>query len=143
MARQIFTEYLKATNGRRTPARYAILERVCAYRSHFDAETLFKDMRRSHPVSLATVYNTLEVLLKCKLVVRHQFGNQPAQYEKACNARAHQHLICTDCGKVYEFTDARIHEAILAKEFPDFRPAQYALYVYGRCETCRGGQDVE
>lgn len=137
LAKQIFTEYLEANRCRKTVERYAILERVYAYRTHFDAETLFNDMKDNFRVSLATVYNTLELLLKCKLVVKHQFGNQPAQYEKACNNNVHQHLICTNCGKISEFTDKRIKEAILAKKFPNFQAAQYSLYVYGRCKKCR------
>lgn len=133
----MFTEYLVRNKHRKTPERYAILERIYSYTDHFDAELLYNDMKDEFRVSLATVYNTLEILLKSKLIIKHQFGNQTSQYEKAYNNTIHHHLICTNCGKITEFTDKRIKDAILAKRFANFQVSQYSLYIYGKCKKCR------
>ena len=54
-------------------------------------------------VSRATLYNTIILLIDAGLVIKHQFGNNIAQFEKAFNNRYHEHLICQKCGKVEEF----------------------------------------
>ena len=61
--KDIFTKYLAEKKHRRTPERFAILERIYSYDGHFNAEILYKAMKEEYRVSLATVYNTLELLL--------------------------------------------------------------------------------
>ena len=58
-------------------------------------------------VSLATVYNTLDLLLEAGLLIKHQFDGQPAEYEKSIGTTIHNHAVCTICGHVKEFTDKR------------------------------------
>jgi Fur family ferric uptake transcriptional regulator len=135
--KQSFTDYLIKHNHRKTPERYAILERIYAYVGHFNAEFLYNSMIEDFRVSLATVYNTLDLLLDAKLVVKHQLGGQIAQYEKAFGGTAHNHLICTNCGKVKEFADKNIRISIESKTFALFEPASYSLYLYGICNKCK------
>ena len=91
--KEIFTKFLIGKKHRKTPERYAILERVYSHDGHFNAELLYNAMQSDYRVSLATVYNTLELLLECKLVVKHQFGDQIAQYEKTFGTVMHNHLV--------------------------------------------------
>ncbi|MDR0371201.1 MAG: transcriptional repressor [Prevotellaceae bacterium] len=134
--KNIFTQYLIANKHRKTFERYAILEQAYQLDEHFNAESLYSMMKEEHRVSLATVYNTLELLIDAQLIVKHQFGRQEAQYEKTFGNKIHNHLVCTNCGKIKEFSDKAIRSAIQAKEFPDFRKTHYSLYVYGLCKKC-------
>ena len=135
--KEIFTEYLKKHQHRKTPERYAILERIFAYEGHFNADILYHIMQANYRVSLATIYNTLELLVDAKLIIKHQLGNQFAQYEKAFGSITHHHLICTNCGRVKEFSDKPIRMAIQSKTFVHFEMSHYSLYLYGLCSKCK------
>lgn len=132
----IFKEYLAKHKHRKTPERFAILEKIYAFEGHFDAETLFESMQNEYRVSLATVYNTLDLLLESGLVIKHQFDGLSAQYEKALGSNIHNHSVCIVCGKVKEFTDKKIRKAIQSKEFANFQSTHYSLYIYGVCKKC-------
>lgn len=135
-ALNIFKEFLVKHKHRKTPERFALLEKVYAFERHFSAETLYESMQHEYRVSLATVYNTLELLLEAGLVIRHQFDGLSAEYEKSLGANIHNHAVCMVCGKVKEFTDKKIKKAIQSKEFASFNSTHYSLYVYGVCKKC-------
>jgi Fur family ferric uptake transcriptional regulator len=87
-------------------------------------------------VSRATLYNTMQLLLDCQLVLKHQFGHAFPVYERAYNSDFHHHLICTECHKVQEYKDAKLKMAIRNKKIKKFTPVHYSLYVYGLCSAC-------
>ena len=135
---RILDSYLEMNNHRKTPERYAILNAVYSTNGHFSLDELNEKLAGEYkfPVSRATLYNTLNLFMELRLVIRHRFQGT-TMYEACYDNNSHCHQMCTVCGKVCEVKSSEITAAIDALHLRRFRKDGYTLYIYGICSTCQ------
>ena len=134
---ELFCSFLEENKQRKTPERLAILECIYNQTEHFNVESLHQQIKvRPGNISRATVYNTIELLLDSGLIIKHQFGKSLAQYEKSYQSKQHDHVICEDCNKVFEFCDPRIQQIQqTTEELTNIVVSHHSLIFYGHCQS--------
>lgn len=139
-----FMDYLTLHKHRKTPERFAILDHIYSTKGHFDMDSLYKSMIDvNFRVSRATLYNTIELLLDCGLVIKHQFGANVAKYERAYGNENHDHLICTSCGEVRETKNSNLFTPAQQKKIKKFTVNYYSMYIYGICSKCSHAKKMQ
>ncbi len=136
---QAFNAHLARKGLRASAPREAVLKMFLSVERHVTAEELFRMVRKRHPaVGLATIYRTLALLCESGLGREVAFEDGTTRYEHAYNHEHHDHLICTQCGKVVEVFDPEI-ERLQTRIFHlhRYQPIRHRLDLYGICERCR------
>jgi len=130
---------LKKEGLRYTQQRQSIWNEMCATDEHRDAEEIYLSLRNEGmSVSRATVYRTIDVLVKNNLVRKLELGDGRALYEHKMDLEHHDHLICVQCGKIEEFMDETIEE-IQEKIVNDlgFKLIRHIHQLFVICNNCR------
>ena len=139
-----FRAYLRDHNLPVTAQRMAIAEVVLGAQGHLSAEDVERELAvRGAAVGTATVYRTLEVLVRSGLVIARDFGEGFRRYEPARDEPHHEHLICDLCGRVVEFREERLERmTMLIADAHGFARRRHLLVIEGVCADCRrGGRD--
>ena len=134
---QTFRSYLRKRGLKLTPGRKAILKQVLAGGRHFQADELYLRLARNktQPVSRATVYRTLRLLTDCGLVRKVAFVDRHSHYE---HLFGHDHLICNNCGRIIEFRDQSLSQALARVcKAKKFHPISRKVEIVGLCAKCR------
>ena len=133
-----FEEYLQSQGKRNTKPRQALVEYVFQRHDHFDADELIASLadRGEGKVARATVYRTLEELVKAGLLRKMNLGGRSV-YEHDYGYPQHDHLYCHVCDKLIEFHSdelASLREAV-AREH-NFRVNSHRFTITGVCFDC-------
>jgi Fur family ferric uptake transcriptional regulator len=140
-----FKEFLKENRGKFTSARQEVLKEILSQRGHPEAEEIYYSLKnKGKKVSRATVYRTLELLVKSGLVKKLYTGENHLHYEKCIEKRKHSHLVCLSCGKVIEFHSKKLEQ--FQKEISTkkvFQIKEPSLQIYGYCRDCQKKEDEE
>ena len=142
-----YEEFLKERNLKLTAQRARIFDRAFATHEHFSAETLYRWMREEEgsPVSRATVYRTLTLLVEGGFLESLDVGSGETVYEHVLGHRHHDHIVCVECGRIEEFLDEeieRLQEEAARKK--GFQLLHHDLRLFGLCSACsRQREDLE
>ena len=139
---RLFGRYLREQGLPVTHQREAVAEVVFGSEEHLSVDDLERSLRnRGERIGKATIYRTLDLLVRSRLVEEHDFGEGFKRYEHRLSRQPiHEHLVCLQCGKVTEFVSPEIQgvEVRVRTEF-GFVPARHRLEVYGLCRECHEG----
>lgn len=137
---KLFEKFLVRHDLKFTPQRKAIFDAVFATHRHFDADEMVLILRqRGKYVSRASVYRTLDLLVKSGLVHAMELVDSKKVYEHVAGHKHHDHLVCLECGRAIEFDDSFIE--MLQEKVCDrlnFRAQHHSLRIFGKCEKCCG-----
>lgn len=137
---RLFARYLREQGLPVTHQREAVAEAVFESHGHLSVDDLEGVLRdRGERIGKATIYRTLDLLVRSRLVEEHDFGEGFKRYEHRLSRQpVHEHLVCLECGKVIEFRSpemGEMEERVRAEL--GFVPARHRLEIYGLCRECR------
>lgn len=131
-----FLQFLDYEHCRKTPERFVILDKAMKMQHVFTVEQLAAEVAQGgYMVSRATLYNTLELLVRAQLLHKINYDGQHSYYEKVSLSR-YTHLVCQECGKVKVVKDNDFVAYMNAKKFTAFNSRYFTLCVYGICNSC-------
>ncbi len=130
---------LQAEGLRYTTQREAVYLELCSNNDHRDAEDIYFTLKqRGIAVSRATVYRTIEVLVRHKLARALNIGDGKIRYEHKLDPNHHDHLVCLECGTIIEFVDPEVEnrQELIARDH-GFELHHHSHQLYGICPVCR------
>ena len=135
----LLEEYISENNLKITKQRRTVLKIFLEWKNHISIEELYNTVLKTDPkIGLATVYRTLALLTKSGLALEMDFGDGQKRYENSYRSDHHDHMVCTECGKILEFNHPLIEkyqeEVALQK---NFKITSHKLDLFGLCQDCK------
>ncbi len=140
-----FSSFLKEKGLKITKQRMEILKQILYTDDHFDTEEIFEKLRkRKLRVSRATVYRALAHIENCSLIRKLNLGNGRSFFEKTSGKEHHEHIYCTQCGKIIEFSDTIMENRIKKLSgFNGFKITNHNFQIFGICDDCRRNMELK
>ena len=134
----VLENYISENNLKITKQRRTVLKAFLECKNHISVEELYNTVLKTEPkIGLATVYRTLALLTKSGLALEMDFGDGQKRYESSYRTVHHDHMVCTECGKIIEFNHPLIekYQEEIAKE-NSFKITSHKLDIFGYCLDC-------
>ena len=135
----VLEEYISVNNLKITKQRRIVLKIFLECKNHVSVEELYNIVLKTEPkIGLATVYRTLALLTKSGLALEMDFGDGQKRYESSYKSVHHDHMVCTECGKILEFNHPLIekYQEEVAME-KNFKITSHKLDLFGLCQDCK------
>lgn len=130
----LIIERLELRGHRMTTSRRRVIDAVLAQPAHFTVDDVLHKTRR---VGRATVFRTMKLLLDLNIVCRILLDDGTLHY-RVSTGRHHHHLVCTDCGRVEDFSQCDVESLVRdLQKATQYEVQAHWLEVYGRCQSCR------
>ena len=136
---KVLEGYITQNQLKITRQRRAVLKAFTECENHVSAEELYNMVSSAESkIGLATVYRTLALLTESGLASELDFGDGQKRYEHRYMHNHHDHMICTECGKIIEFNHPLI-EKFQEKVAADnkFIITSHKLDLLGLCNECQ------
>jgi Fur family transcriptional regulator, ferric uptake regulator len=137
---RLFGRYLRDLGLPVTQQREAVAHVVFASEEHLSVDDIEGALReRGERIGKATIYRTLDLLVRSRLVEEHDFGEGFKRYEHRLSSHpVHEHMICVECATVTEFESHELYriENRVRADF-GFQPVRRRLEIYGLCKKCQ------
>ncbi len=138
---RLIEEKLRENDLKLTPQRRATLDVLIENQSkHLSTEDVYELVKSKFPnIGLATIYRTLQLFDNFNIVKKLNFNDGCYRYELSEDERhQHHHLICIDCGKVYEFDDDLLDQLEHRIERDNnFQVKDHMVKFFGYCRDCK------
>lgn len=120
-----------------TKKREVIINVIDKNPGHMDAEDVYHKAKKIDPsIGMATVYRSLKLMRDYNVIEHHTFGQEHQHFESPTKFH-HDHLVCSECGRIEEFTDSSLErlKSNVAKRH-GFQMKSHKLEIYGLCSAC-------
>jgi Fur family ferric uptake transcriptional regulator len=136
---EVFLQHIQNKGLKRTAQRDLILDTFLRTEEHLSSEDLYRLVQKEDAtIGQTTVYRTLKLLTEAGLAREVRFGDGVTHYEHNYKHEHHDHMICSECGRIIEFFSAELEalqDAMAAKH--RFQVTQHLLRIIGVCAECR------
>jgi Fur family transcriptional regulator, ferric uptake regulator len=136
---EVFLKHIQKKGLKRTAQRDLILDIFLRTEAHLSSEGLYRLVQKEDPtIGQTTVYRTLKLLSEAGLAREVRFGDGRTHYEHNYKHKHHDHMICSECGRIIEFFSAELEalqDTMAAKH--RFQITQHLLRIIGICAECR------